>query len=585
MLRLVFIGSPFIVKFFPILFGALMLLVIIKNRQLILKLPRFICTKNGSISLYVLFFIGLCLRLMWAFFFNAEPGSDGATYLALAEKIVNGAEYEIANTKAYWPVGFPLYLSVWLLILPNTKVAYLVSNLFIYIVSFLGIYKATTCSNKEGLKLSIIMFVLWPNLVFNTATPEKELLVLGLLAWSFYLFIQSIVLSTFYQSFFCGLLLGGCTLIQPSLQFLPILVLVIFFILIYERKLFFLKSLFLILGVVIIVTPWTIRNYHVFGEYVLVSTNGGDNLYRANNPLATGGYTEKGEFDLDNLNELEKDQFSKKLAKKWILENPFKFAELVLEKQIRFIGDDSVGVYNTLKVGKASNNTILYIALKTLSNAWWLFVWLILGSFAFDAILLDKKVNILFSLSLWIWLYLFVIHSVFESAGKYHLPVLWVLIILIGIYSDNWSNNDLNFDLSNIAKNQASTFCQFKKFFIIGGFSTCLQYGFLILLVQFFRVGAAEASAVGFVLSAIFNYYLNYTITFGSNASHNIVVPKFILTASSGLMINTGVIWLVLNVLDMHYLIAQILATCIVLVWNFTVNKIWVFGNTMPVRY
>jgi hypothetical protein len=35
--------------------------------------------------------------------------------------------------------------------------------------------------------------------------------------------------------------------------------------------------------------------------------------------------------------------------------------------------------------------------------------------------------------TLWLWLYLFAIHSVFESAGKYHVPVLWVPCVLLAV--------------------------------------------------------------------------------------------------------------------------------------------------------
>lgn len=43
---------------------------------------------------------------------------------------------------------------------------------------------------------------------------------------------------------------------------------------------------------------WTVRNCTIFGTLVIISTNGGDVFYRANNPLATGGFTPIGEKDL-----------------------------------------------------------------------------------------------------------------------------------------------------------------------------------------------------------------------------------------------------------------------------------------------
>jgi hypothetical protein len=47
-----------------------------------------------------------------------------------------------------------------------------------------------------------------------------------------------------------------------------------------------------------VVAPWSIRNYRVFDAFVPISTNGGGVFYLANNPLATGHYTDIGEPDL-----------------------------------------------------------------------------------------------------------------------------------------------------------------------------------------------------------------------------------------------------------------------------------------------
>ncbi len=37
-------------------------------------------------------------------------------------------------------------------------------------------------------------------------------------------------------------------------------------------------------ALVLVITPWTIRNFHVHHEFVLISTNGGSNLHQGNNP-------------------------------------------------------------------------------------------------------------------------------------------------------------------------------------------------------------------------------------------------------------------------------------------------------------
>jgi hypothetical protein len=151
-------------------------------------------------------------------------------------------------------------------------------------------------------------------------------------------------------------------------------------------------------------------------------------LYRANNTLATGGYTERGEVDLSHLSELERDRVGRELAIRWIRENPVSFVTLAFEKQVRFMGDDAVGIYSTFRADGEKRDNNLYVPLKLLANGWWLLAWLLLARFILKGHRLPKDVRFL----MWGWFYLFTLHSVFESAGKYHVPMIWVLCVALG---------------------------------------------------------------------------------------------------------------------------------------------------------
>ena len=50
----------------------------------------------------------------------------------------------------------------------------------------------------------------------------------------------------------------------------------------------------LVVGAVslLVVAPWTVRNWRRFGRFVLISTNGGLNLWIGNNPASSGGHQE-----------------------------------------------------------------------------------------------------------------------------------------------------------------------------------------------------------------------------------------------------------------------------------------------------
>lgn len=118
---------------------------------------------------------------------------------------------------------------------------------------------------------------------------------------------------------------------------------------------------------------------------------------------------------------------------------------------------------------------------------------------------------------------------------------------------------------------------QFLCFSGIGVIGTLAHYTTLITLVQMAGVTPVLASAGGFVLGALVNYVLNYRYTFRSNSRHHEAIIKFFTIALVGLVLNTLIISLAIDILSLHYLLAQVIATGLVLIWNFTGNRWWTF--------
>lgn len=125
---------------------------------------------------------------------------------------------------------------------------------------------------------------------------------------------------------------------------------------------------------------------------------------------------------------------------------------------------------------------------------------------------------------------------------------------------------------------------QFLIFLLIGGLSTCLHYAILVLLVRFDWLAPVWASGLGFCIGAVFNYLLNRRLTFSSKRTHRRVAPRFVVVATSGLMLNTVLIALLNGLAGWHYLSAQIFATGATLVWNFVLHKIWTFSGAKSQR-
>lgn len=118
---------------------------------------------------------------------------------------------------------------------------------------------------------------------------------------------------------------------------------------------------------------------------------------------------------------------------------------------------------------------------------------------------------------------------------------------------------------------------KFSRFLLVGGLCTALQYALLILFVEALHMSPTPASTIGYVASSLVNYLLSYSFTFRSNADHRRALPRFILIALCGVALNAAVTYTGTAVLGLQYLLAQVIATAVTLVWNFVVNLRWTF--------
>ena len=120
---------------------------------------------------------------------------------------------------------------------------------------------------------------------------------------------------------------------------------------------------------------------------------------------------------------------------------------------------------------------------------------------------------------------------------------------------------------------------QLSVFTVVGGISTAAHYIVLIVLVQIIAVGAVAASMCGYGVGAVINYSLNYSITFASKRAHQEALWRFLIIAGCGFILNGLIMDTGVNRFAIHYLISQVTATLLVLLWNFMANKFWTFAR------
>lgn len=117
---------------------------------------------------------------------------------------------------------------------------------------------------------------------------------------------------------------------------------------------------------------------------------------------------------------------------------------------------------------------------------------------------------------------------------------------------------------------------EFLRFAAVGVAATSAHYAVLIALTELGGVDPVPATAVGFAVGAVVSYVLNRAFTFAARPAIASSLAKFLAIALVGAFINAGIVALLIGQ-GLYYLVAQVIATLVVLVWNYAGARLIVF--------
>jgi len=120
-------------------------------------------------------------------------------------------------------------------------------------------------------------------------------------------------------------------------------------------------------------------------------------------------------------------------------------------------------------------------------------------------------------------------------------------------------------------------FSQFIKFGIVGAIATAIDFGLLIFLTEVFQINYLISATIAFTVAVIFNYLasMRYVFTHKEELSRRKEFIIFVVLSVIGLLINNGCMWLGVELFAVDYRITKIVATAIVVMWNFITRKIF----------
>lgn len=116
------------------------------------------------------------------------------------------------------------------------------------------------------------------------------------------------------------------------------------------------------------------------------------------------------------------------------------------------------------------------------------------------------------------------------------------------------------------------------RYALVGVVATATHWGFMALLVSGIHVPAWWASGAGAVLGAQVAFAGNRVFTFGHLGPWRPAWRRFMGTALLGALAGMAVVAVAVAA-GWHYLVAQALATGLVLLLTFTMNRRWTFAG------
>ena len=118
---------------------------------------------------------------------------------------------------------------------------------------------------------------------------------------------------------------------------------------------------------------------------------------------------------------------------------------------------------------------------------------------------------------------------------------------------------------------------QMFKFLLVGGLAFVIDYVTLIICKEVFKIDVLISAAIAFTVSVIFNYILSVKWVFDvdKNKSEKKNFIIFIVFSVIGLGLTELIMWFGVDILNISYLIVKIIATAIVMVFNFVTRKLF----------
>ena len=324
--------------------------------QPVIQLRSIVKSCDARHMILFITLVGMMIRLFWINWTDTVPISDSGWYFEKALRIAAGEGYVQDNTDfplwdenpvvqpgpgiptAFWPVGYPAFLGALFFLFGRWAEPMQIAKLADVLLSTGLLWLTFACSRRlfqstRAALVGVAILAFFPNIIAYTSLMTVEVFYLFLLMCSVWLLLRGVDEERHRWLVVAGITFAAATLTKPQTILMPLVLLAFFY---RSRPRLLLETVALVyLTIVLLLTPWTVRNFRAFGHLIFISNNSGTNLWIGNNPQATGEYAFGRElFDplLAIPDEYARDQHARALAIDYVRTNPRGALQLLPKK-------------------------------------------------------------------------------------------------------------------------------------------------------------------------------------------------------------------------------------------------------------
>lgn len=402
---------------------------------------------NFAIIAVIIVFALLARIIFVAIFFTEHLYFDEEVYDLLAKNLILGLGYGYAPGEliSWRPPLYPFFLAgIYAIFGRNLLVVKIIQALLSAIACFFIFKVSEEIYDCKVARISLLVSACYPLLIYWNKfllTESLYVFLITFLIWQMLIVAKTNLIK--YQVV-CGITLGIACLTRPeTLFYLPIFLLWMAFYRKDSWRAYFKRSAVVFIVMTLTIFPWSLRNYLVHKQFVLITTNGGWNIWLPTaQPLADGKISDpllKAAIDfnyegaakkhslylqeqiekIDKLSEAKRDQGYKDLSL-FVIRNNFKGFLMLAKKKILIFWSPFVprAGFNPQKHYPVLRNFRFFLQLEVLV-------------FALVALGLILSIN---NRKTWLFILLFILYTfaaaIFYPWSRYRTALIpWIIVL------------------------------------------------------------------------------------------------------------------------------------------------------------